>query len=202
MNFSNSREYTTMVLDVGSGYTKAGLVLDDYECVIEPTMVARGKGDQQANILYGSEAHRRIELLNATAPIQGKRTVNWEDLERYYEYLFSTKLKMKPKNFSILNSYNYDDTLQVKAKTIELFFEKYDVPKYLAINNLVLSIYGYGIKNGIVLDSGENVSTAACIFDGSVVPWSVVQSKVAGADVTQKLQELIKSSERESKKNF
>jgi actin-related protein len=46
MNFSNSREYTTMVLDVGSGYTKAGLVLDDYECVIEPTMVARGKGDQ------------------------------------------------------------------------------------------------------------------------------------------------------------
>jgi actin-related protein len=76
------------------------------------------------------------------------------------------------------------------------------VPKYLAINNLVLSIYGYGIKNGIVLDSGENVSTAACIFDGSVVPWSVVQSKVAGADVTQKLQELIKSSERESKKNF
>jgi centractin len=199
MNFKNSRDYTTMVLDLGSGYTKAGLVLDQYECVIEPTMVARGKGDDNGNLSFGLNAHRRIELLDTSSPISEKRTVNWDDLEKYYDYLFNTKLKMKPKNFSILNSYNLDDTLAVKCKSIEMFFEQYEVPMYLAINNLVLSVYGYGIKNGIVLDAGEHVSTAACVYDGSIVPWSVVYSKVAGSDVTRKLQELITADDRTSK---
>lgn len=199
MNFKSSRDYTTMVLDLGSGYTKAGLVLDEYECVIEPTIIGKGRGDDKGNLSYGLNAHRRMEVLDIKSPIVGKRTVDWDNLEKYYDYLFSTKLKMKPKNFSILNSYNFDDSLSIKSKTIEMFFEQYNVPMYLAINNLVLSIYGYGIKNGIVLDSGENVSTAACVYDGSVVPWSVVQSKVAGTDVTLRLQELISSTERASK---
>lgn len=176
-----------MVLDLGSGYTKAGLVLDDYECVIEPTIVAQGKGSDKGNLSFGLNAQRRIELLDTISPIVEKRTVNWNHLEKYYDYLFNTKLKMKPKNFSILNSYNFDDTLDVKCKTIEMFFEQYQVPMYLAINNLVLSIYGYGIKNGMVLDSGEHISTAACVYDGNIVPWSIVTSKIGGRDVTKKL---------------
>lgn len=187
MNFKSSREYTTMVLDLGGGYTKAGLVLDDYECVLEPTMIGKGKGGDKGNLTFGLSAHRKMELLETISPIQDKRTVDWDYLEKYYDYLFKNKLQMKPKNFSILNSYNFDDTVAVKAKTIEMFFEQYDVPMYMAINNLVLTIYGYGIKNGMVLDSGEHVSTAACVYDGNVVPFTVVESKIAGADVTAKL---------------
>ena len=114
-----------MVLDLGSGYTKAGLVLDDYEAIIEPTIVAKGKGDDLGNLSFGLNAQRRIELLDTVSPIVEKRTVNWDHLEKYYDYLFNSKLKMKPKNFSILNSYNYDDSLEIKCKTIEMFFEQY-----------------------------------------------------------------------------
>jgi actin-related protein len=184
MNFKNSRDYTTMVMDIGSGYTKTGLVLDDYECVVEPTIIGKGTGDELGNLSFGEAAFRRKEVIQTVNPIQSKVTVNWPELEQYYDFLFNTKLKMKPKNFSILNSYNFDDTLAMKSKSIEMFFEKYEVPMFLAVNNLVLSIYGYGIRNGIVLDCGEHVSTAACVFDGSVVPWSIVQSKIGGADVT------------------
>ena len=106
---------------------------------------------------------------------------------------------MKPKHFAVLHSYDYDEKLANKAKLIELFFEKYEAPFFMAINNLILSIYGYGIKNGIVLDCGETITTAACVHDGSIIPWSVIKSGIAGRDVVEKLQELVASSEREGK---
>jgi actin-related protein len=199
MNFKSSRDFTTMVLDIGSGYTKAGLVLDDYEAIIEPSTICKGRNDEVGCISFGDTALRRKELLDVVQPVQNKLTGDWQEQENYIDFLFNTKLKMKAKNFSILNSYNFDDTLALKSKTIEMFFEKYEVPMYLAINNLVLSIYGYGIRNGVVIDSGEYKSTAACVYDGSVIPGSIVQSKIGGSDVTKKLQELINSDERESK---
>jgi actin-related protein len=70
---------------------------------------------------------------------------------------------------------------------------------YLAINNLVLSVYGYGIRNGVVMDSGENMSTAACVYDGNIIPWSIVQSRIGGSDVTKKLQDLLQDSSRKGK---
>jgi len=42
MNFKSSKEMSTLVLDPGSGYTKAGLALDEYECVVDSTLFARG----------------------------------------------------------------------------------------------------------------------------------------------------------------
>lgn len=99
----------------------------------------------------------------------------------------------------MLHSYDYDEKLANKTKLIELFFEKYEAPFFMAINNLILSVYGYGIRNGIVLDSGENVTTAACVHDGSIIPWSVIKTEVAGKDVVLKLQDLVSAQEREGK---
>jgi actin-related protein len=106
---------------------------------------------------------------------------------------------MKPKHFAVLHSYDYDEKLANKTKLIELFFEKYETPFFMAINNLILSIYGYGIRNGIVLDSGESVTTAACVHDGSIIPWSVIKSGIAGRDVVEKMQELAGSAIREGR---
>lgn len=106
---------------------------------------------------------------------------------------------MKPKHFAVLYSYDYDEKLANKTKLIELFFEKYETPFFMAINNLILSIYGYGIRNGIVLDSGESVTTAACVHDGSIIPWSVIKSGIAGRDVVEKMQELAGSAIREGR---
>lgn len=47
MNFKSSKEMSTLVLDPGSGYTKAGLALDDYECVIDSTIFAKGQGEDR-----------------------------------------------------------------------------------------------------------------------------------------------------------
>ena len=47
MNFKSSKEISTLVIDPGSGYTKAGLALDDYECVIDSTIFAKGLGDDR-----------------------------------------------------------------------------------------------------------------------------------------------------------
>ena len=128
-----------------------------------------------------------------------KRVQDWHVMEKYYDHFFHHELKMKPKHFAVLHSYDYDEKLANKAKLIELFFEKYEAPFFMAINNLILSIYGYGIKNGIVLDCGETITTAACVHDGSIIPWSVIKSGIAGRDVVEKLQELVASSEREGK---
>ena len=199
MNFKSSKEISTLVIDAGSGYTKAGLALDEYKCVVDSTMFAKGLGEDKDSQSFGMNALRRMEALEVHRPIEEKQVKDWPALEKYYDHLFHHELKLKPKHFAVLHSYDFDEKLANKAKMVELFFEKYEAPFFLAINNLILSIYGYGIRNGIVLDCGESVSTAACAHDGSIIPWSVVKSKIAGRDVVEHLQALVANPEREGR---
>jgi centractin len=197
MNFKSSKEMSTLVLDPGSGYTKGGLALEDYECVVDSTIYAKGLGEDKNSLSFGLNALRRMEALEVNRPISDKKIQDWNSLEKFYDHYFHHELKLKPKHFAVLHSYDFDEKLSNKTKLIELFFEKYEAPFFMGINNLILSVYGYGIRNGIVLDSGESVTTSACVHDGSIIPWSVVKTGIAGRDVVQKMQELVQDNLRE-----
>lgn len=73
MNFKNTKEIPTLVLDPGSGYIKAGLALDDYECVVDSTIFARGQGEDRDSQSFGLTALRRLEALEVHRPICNKR---------------------------------------------------------------------------------------------------------------------------------
>lgn len=193
--------YTCLVIDTGSGFTKSGLAIEDYECVKSPSIVGRGKGEDMNNLSYGSDALRRKEYLTITEPIQNGKITNFPDFEQYYEYLFTKKLKMKPSNFSLIQSYSLDETLKNKKKILELVFEKFDFPNYFGINHHNLCLYGYGIRNGIVVDSGYRNTRAVAFKDGNPIPYSIKSTNVGGFDVTTRMLDLV-NSKKEVNINF
>lgn len=88
MNFKSSKDISTLVVDAGSGYTKSGLALDEYECVIDSTIFARGLGEDKDSQSFGMTALRRMEALESHRPIKDKKVQDWNILEKYYDHYF------------------------------------------------------------------------------------------------------------------
>ncbi len=58
----------------------------------------------------------------------------------------------------------------------------------------MLSLYASGRTTGVVLDAGDGVSHAVPVYQGFTVPSSIRRIDVAGRDVTEYLQTLLRKS--------
>ena len=58
----------------------------------------------------------------------------------------------------------------------------------------VLSLYASGRTTGIVLDAGDGVSHAVPVYEGFAMPSSIRRIDVAGRDVTEHMQLLLRKS--------
>jgi centractin len=70
------------------------------------------------------------------------------------------------------------------------------VPALYTSVQAVLSLYASGKTTGIVLDSGDGVSHAVPVFQGFAIPNSIRRIDVAGRDVTEHMQQLLRKSGR------
>jgi len=68
------------------------------------------------------------------------------------------------------------------------------VPALYTSIQAVLSLYASGRTTGVVLDAGDGVSHAVPVYQGFTVPSSIRRIDVAGRDVTEYLQTLLRKS--------
>ena len=76
----------------------------------------------------------------------------------------------------------------------QILFETFNVPALHTSIQAVLSLYASGRTTGIVLDSGDGVSHAVPVYEGFAMPSSIRRIDVAGRDVTEYLQILLRKS--------
>lgn len=81
-----------------------------------------------------------------------------------------------------------------RDKTAEIFFETFRTPALFFAPPPVLSLYASGRTTGVVLDIGEGVMQCVPVYEGYALPHSVTRSDVAGRDVSQHLQLLLRRS--------
>lgn len=76
----------------------------------------------------------------------------------------------------------------------QILFETFNVPALYTSIQAVLSLYASGRTTGIVLDSGDGVSHAVPVYNGFAIQNSVRRIDVAGRDVTEYLQTLLRKA--------
>ena len=76
----------------------------------------------------------------------------------------------------------------------QILFETFNVPALYTSIQAVLSLYASGRTTGLVLDAGDGVSHAVPVYEGFAMPSSIRRIDVAGRDVTEYLQLLLRKA--------
>ncbi|CAJ1432545.1 unnamed protein product [Effrenium voratum] len=73
----------------------------------------------------------------------------------------------------------------------EVMFEKIKVKSLAIFNTAALSLFSTGRTRGLVVESGEGITQAVPVFEGYAIPHAIFKMKVAGQDITQRIQTLM-----------
>jgi actin beta/gamma 1 len=78
----------------------------------------------------------------------------------------------------------HDNPRANREKAAAVLFEAFGVPAFYVQAGAVLALYAAGRSTGVVLDSGEGVSTCVPVYEGAALQWGVRSVDVAGRDMT------------------
>ncbi|KAJ7340890.1 actin 1 [Mycena albidolilacea] len=189
-----------LVFDNGSATSRAGcewLIVtirnygDDMPSSIFPSVTGRPRhqgflppGYPRKDCYIGDEALAKRGILGLKHPIQNGWVHNWRDMEAVWRHTLLTELRVAPEEHPVLLADAPDNPKTNREKAAEVLFEAFGVPAFYVQTGAVLALYAAGRSAGVVLDSGEGVSTCVPVYEGAALRWGVRSVDVAGWDMT------------------
>jgi actin beta/gamma 1 len=153
-----------IILDIGSGYCKAGFSGDAEPKIITPTVVGHPKNsdsenvDDTNNLIFGQEALNKKNELNLIHPVQKGIITDWENLAYFLDNLFKNYLQIDPKNYGMFITETPLTSESNRKKLVDLMFDTFQIPSIFINNGAILSLYGACKFSGFVIDSGYEFS--------------------------------------------
>ena len=208
-NFSNDNSSNTdnelklkdslnhIIIDNGSCYFKAGFSREEgpravfRSCVGYPKYESGMKRGDEKKFYIGSEAKQKRSLLKFSYPIENGIVNNWDDMEKIWEYIFTNELSVDPKERNIMLTEPLMNPKENKEKMAQIMFETFKIPGLYIANQTALSLYAFGKFTGIVIDSGEDLTQIAPIFDGFLLPHAIKRLDISGRDLTKYFMKLL-----------
>lgn len=189
---------TPIVIDNGSGTIRAGYAGEDLPKCFFPSYVGRPKhtrvlaGGLEGDTFIGNRAQELRGLLKLRWPLEHGVVTDWEDMERIWQYVYGEELKVLSEEHPVLITEAPLNPRQNRDTAAQILFETFNVPALYTSIQAVLSLYASGRTTGIVLDAGDGVSHAVPVYEGFAIPSSIRRIDVAGRDVTEHLQTLLR----------
>ncbi|CAJ1398728.1 unnamed protein product [Effrenium voratum] len=202
-------EQDVVVLDAGSGFLKVGFCGEDAPRAVLPTAMATATADEsredeavsgdaqkKSQVFYGEEAVLQ-ESAVITRPVQrGELQLSApekEAMESLLEHVFRNVLGVEEDLPCLIA-----DTMPLGQSSYatrqwiaEVMFEKIKVKSLAIFNTAALSLFSTGRTRGLVVESGEGITQAVPVFEGYAIPHAIFKMKVAGQDITQRIQTLM-----------
>lgn len=194
-----------LVIDNGSGIIKAGMAGEDKPRISFTSAVGRPKHTGSKVLLsakveniehfIGKKMHEHRGILKLSYAMDHGVVTNWKDMERLWEYVYSNEdLKLDPKEHPLLLTEAPLNPRANRYRAAEFLFEGLNVPELFVAPQAVLSLYASGRTTGIVCDSGDGVTHVVPVYEGYALSNAVSRSNIAGRDITERLQLLLRRS--------
>ena len=91
----------------------------------------------------------------------------------------------------MLTNYYLDESKADKEAAAMIFFETFSAPGYYCMNGSLLALYGSGRTSGLIVDSGEDLTSVVPVVEGYVLPQAHAVSDFAGRNINNKLASLL-----------
>jgi len=187
------REKPHVIIDIGSGYVKAGFAGEDGPRAVFPNVVGRPKvpgimvGSEQKDYFVGTQAEEKRGILILKRPVEHGIVEDWEDFEKVLDHTFTNELRVNPEEHNILITEAPLNPKGNREKITSILFDTFHVPGLYVAIDAVLSLHSAGKFTGVVVDSGDGVTHIVPVFDGYALPHSILRINLAGRDLTDYL---------------
>ncbi|XP_006630770.3 uncharacterized protein [Lepisosteus oculatus] len=189
------KQTVAIVLDSGSGYTKAGFSGDERP----QTMIKSSTGmfigsrwntkkSEELDYYIGHNIPRKDLVMKK--PITHGIVTDWDALEKLWHHVFYHELQVCPEEHGILVTDPPYTPSTNREKTAEVLFEGFEVPAIYLAPQSVLSIYSYGRLTGLVVDSGSGCTYVSPVYNGYCLPHATSRLDLAGQALNEHLSKL------------
>ena len=176
-------ENQKLIVDLGYGSTKFGLAGESSPASIKN--IVYGKNPETGKKDYGPVIERKKMESMAT---------DWEAIEKLWERMFEEELGISADTSYVSSTISPFGPRSYPEEMAELLFETFDVQGcYFAVPS-ILSLYSTGKTTGVVLDSGECITSCIPVIDGFVVQAAVQTLPFGGRDITSYITRQLRAS--------
>ena len=191
--------FSSIVVDIGSGITKAGFSGEDGPRAVFSSIVGKPKmpgmivGMEQKEHYVGEEALSKLDIMDFYHPVVKGEITDWNKFETILHYLFYSELKVVPEEISILITESPLNPKKNREKLAETLFETFNVQKLHIANSSMLALYSYGITSGIVVDSGYGITSCVPVYEGYPLPHASAKINFGGENLSEILQGMLQN---------
>ena len=184
-------ETSAIVIDNGTRSIKVGFSGDDNPRAVLPSAVGISKQSKSAGEQVGEEPLKRRDLYDIKFPIERGIIKDWDNMEKIWHCALYNELRIPPDEHPVLLTEPPLNPRANREKIAQIMFETFSVPAtYISLQPL-LSLISAGRTNGLVLDSGEGVTSIVPVCEGVALPHAILRLHLSGCDLTDYLLRLM-----------
>lgn len=151
-------------------------------------------GALEGETFIGKSAQENRGFLKLRHPIEHGIVTNWDDMTAIWQHIFTLELRTSTEDHPVLLTEAPLNPRANRKKCAQIFFETFNTPAlYLSIQ-AILALYASGKTTGVVLDSGDGVLHVVPVYQGFSLASAIKRVDIAGRDVTEQLQLLLRRS--------
>ena len=135
--------------------------------------------------MVGDEAAAVRSALEVAYPVDCGIVRNWEDMEHLWDYTFTKKLQIDPREKKIMLTEAPLNPVKNRQRTLEKMFEKYEFAGAHVSIQAMLTLYAQGLLTGVVVDTGDGVTHVVPVYEGFVPGHLIRRLDVAGRHITK-----------------